>query len=184
MLNATPTYFQSHFGLILSVESWCSHHSCEISFNPILVWFYLNVCIYGIEFTFHLSIPFWSDFIVYFFPVSAETTSFFQSHFGLILSHTETLFNEVKNITFNPILVWFYLPAEWVIYRPRPSTFNPILVWFYRNRTEQNGRGLRQGEPTFNPILVWFYHVTDRLPFSQALPFQSHFGLILSQQLT
>ncbi len=58
------------------------------TFNPILVWFYQGVLkkyfvYYNVPF---LSIPFWSDFIPSYTTRSVYLDTFFQSHFGLILS--------------------------------------------------------------------------------------------------
>ena len=126
-----PT-FQSHFGLILS------HHkgpkdSQGLSFNPILVWFYLVRSAQQLE-----------------------KRKNFQSHFGLILSLPLLSKNIIIFSSFNPILVWFYLPAEWVKYRPRPSLSIPFWSDF---------------------ILM------NKLPEDIIKKyFQSHFGLILSNR--
>ena len=100
--------FQSHFGLILSQKIKTAEQELNKPFNPILVWFYQkHTCKRSCR-NRKLSIPFWSDFIIFgsvlafvsiwpfnpilvwFYPsVIAEMSfseSFFQSHFGLILS--------------------------------------------------------------------------------------------------
>ena len=90
-MNSLTGYdFQSHFGLILSVLAFASGFVSFWPFNPILVWFYQNsvwrCCVlYTI-----LSIPFWSDFIRWFFLEVVLMEKFdFQSHFGLILSGSD-----------------------------------------------------------------------------------------------
>ena len=78
-------YFQSHFGLILSSSDKVAAYSQYHSFNPILVWFYLDMLV--------------------------KTQIFapaFQSHFGLILSQITSQSASVSIRSFNPILVWFY----------------------------------------------------------------------------
>ncbi len=60
---------------------------------------------------------------------------------------------------------------------PANITFNPILVWFYRYL---NTKYLNRYIHTFNPILVWFYPTSSDCINHQPPHFQSHFGLILS----
>ncbi len=100
--------FQSHFGLILSSVPLFRVRTHSEPFNPILVWFYLlpnhPLRRTGLE----LSIPFWSDFIVFIPWLMIILSIAFQSHFGLILSVMKVLPTCRFRDTFNPILVWFY----------------------------------------------------------------------------
>ncbi len=114
---------------------WRWTTSWVVSFNPILVWFYRRRKRYSgnslLRFQSHfglilsqgssekswlsiteLSIPFWSDFITKpKFPILLDLNTF-QSHFGLILSVEEVLCILQRSISFNPILVWFYLKTK------------------------------------------------------------------------
>ncbi len=170
-------------------------------FNPILVWFYreLHRCSPLLEP--HLSIPFWSDFIQTFTLPALSTTNLsipfwsdfigyeqkhsvvdiihFQSHFGLILSWTQKK-RTCQLLTFNPILVWFYLNRLPGFAWDKRRTFNPILVWFYHT---SHVRAIPFHRDSFNPILVWFYHTKRTILANGITAFQSHFGLILSKQL-
>ena len=102
-------FFQSHFGLILSIALEVYKYMKSAAFNPILVWFYrlerdfetssfvkpfnpILVWFYH-ELLTHLqsvrlslSIPFWSDFIHGRSIEHVNEYPHFQSHFGLILS--------------------------------------------------------------------------------------------------
>ncbi len=100
--------FQSHFGLILSLRVLTTQSHTNSPFNPILVWFYhpwVRRETEGVIFQSHFGLI-----------LSARTDwcteageNSFQSHFGLILSSTVVRIALNKYITFNPILVWFYL---------------------------------------------------------------------------
>ena len=151
----------------------------NLTFNPILVWFYLFVDVESLNS--FLSIPFWSDFISVRYAWITKKLKDFQSHFGLILSLKKIEAMKLGVKAFNPILVWFYpcsshtaqlfpkrfqshfgLILSWAHGRSPCSlhcidilTFNPILVWFYRSTADKPI--LRP--VSFNPILVWFYRV-------------------------
>ena len=88
MMSSCTSTFQSHFGLILSMWKTPHLNKLLLAFNPILVWFYrvyarkrpkdcksfqshfglilsLRTCKRWLLYN-HLSIPFWSDFILFF----------------------------------------------------------------------------------------------------------------------
>ncbi len=153
----------------------------KVTFNPILVWFYLWLR-QGLQVNSRqLSIPFWSDFIL--------TSSLyeklgrkahFQSHFGLILSNTKTTAVSVFR-PFNPILVWFYQVVRFESFCYVFWAFNPILVWFYPQNT---GRVfllwlLRLSIPFWSDFIKPTYTLSLYLHDH----FQSHFGLILSPSI-
>ena len=78
----------------------------------------------------------------------------FQSHYGLILSHSSLSLLPSPPSCFNPTMVWFY--------RDKFSGFHNLITWF------QSHYGLilsdmgscRDLHPSsrFNPTMVWFYH--------------------------
>ncbi len=81
-------FFQSHYGLILSVghESTAKLLSKLLNaFNPTMVWFY------------HIWLV-----------TSCLDITAFQSHYGLILSKMQRQKNSTNSTTFNPTMVWFY----------------------------------------------------------------------------
>ncbi len=144
--------FQSHFGLILSLDNFVKVIYPFFAFNPILVWFYHARTAHAAD-ELHLSIPFWSDFIVALFPCVNS-----------------------RLCTFNPILVWFYPSPSVLSSGEHEPAFNPILVWFYHSATKM--RWLPNC--SFNPILVWFYRKlllqNSHQHFSQlSIPFWSDF---------
>ena len=195
------------------------------SFNPILVWFYLQFGVAAIDSVATLSIPFWSDFIKATNANWQKTTNDFQSHFGLILSATVEYVEKITQS--NAFQSHFGLILSNYIYSLKNDSgrsFNPILVWFYRSiaypwscllTTFQSHFGLilslsesfatpvsillsipfwsdfiipnelakAISNITFNPILVWFYPRRACCSHSRAGRFQSHFGLILSGKL-
>ena len=59
------TNFQSHYGLILSWSTCCNTDGCCFPFNPTMVWFYQHVRWSPFIAKWSLSIPLWSDFIIY-----------------------------------------------------------------------------------------------------------------------
>ena len=125
-----------------------------------------------------LSIPFWSDFILFLQALSFLKEYVFQSHFGLILSYSKVLFQDLKTLSFNPILVWFY--REWkkvADVHDNALTFNPILVWFY-----QSLAFTRRWKSWSLSIPFWsdFIFVGCLYYIIKLFTFQSHFGLILS----
>ncbi len=148
-----------------------------IAFNPILVWFYLEVFDVTNHYARILSIPFWSDFI--------RKPAFIIS---------------TCSYSFNPILVWFYLEYFWTLSvaplyfqshsglilsvrlaresHPRESTFNPILVWFYLVLGE-----IRRYVDSRLSIPFWSDFISTQKAISKRArkSFQSHSGLILSK---
>ena len=100
--------FQSHYGLILSSELWCSRNPGQRPFNPTMVWFY------------H-----WRK------EEDKQTENDFQSHYGLILSIVAAIRFDNENNAFNPTMVWFYRSTQFYqneLWLP----FNPTMVWFYQ----------------------------------------------------
>ncbi len=84
VLRIVDEDFQSHYGLILSLLLRVSQPLCK-SFNPTMVWFYLDLRQKETKRRKRLSIPLWSDFIT-------------------ALAHPEA----AANAAFNPTMVWFY----------------------------------------------------------------------------
>ena len=175
----TDDYFQSHFGLILSIPAlfnipalvllsipfWSDFipRGWEgISFDAYIFQSHFGLILspsstHSTKSYEMLSIPFWSDFIVMVAVVDSESGAvFFQSHFGLILSKFSKALHKVFCSPFNPILVWFYLTTK------------------YFQQTE-----FASFQSHFGLILSFtlFYCVSSVNVF-----FQSHFGLILSSQ--
>ena len=129
-----------------------------------MVWFYPLTFKESPEAAMYLSIPLWSDFILYnVSSTSGSITLFnFQSHYGLILSKFKTSSVYISFPPFNPTMVWFYrlrvdvttasatafqshyglilsqIRECFVIVRGEP--FNPTMVWFYRG-TLRRGTG-------------------------------------------
>ena len=199
LLNRSSDYFQSHFGLILSMVKnagsfftlsiFQSHFGLILSYFPVSVqtcitalsipfWsdFIQRLIFYGKLLRELLSIPFWSDFIKQPPLLIDNPATPFQSHFGLILSLVPVPYMQCSDCF--------------------QSHFGLILS----NRTGEPDE--LQNHP-FNPILVWFYLLVSKflhfryeclsIPFwsdfieheftwpnRRVLLFQSHFGLILS----
>ena len=167
--------FQSHFGLILSGAGTPSMTFLHETFNPILVWFYLWFIQTPASCSVKLSIPFWSDFIILLRSQQVKCLPCFQSHFGLILSEKFLEQEWQWLITFNPILVWFYL--------------HTIQTRHLRWKAFQSHFGLILSAPTtvysaigsssFNPILVWFYLALPSFFYEKvvalSIPFWSDF---------
>ena len=84
-------FFQSHYGLILSLASLTAVFGSELAFNPTMVWFYQFTEKRWTSSTSLLSIPLWSDFIKAMELNLKEKEAFFQSHYGLILSAVRAL---------------------------------------------------------------------------------------------
>ena len=63
--STSSVSFQSHYGLILSVIITVSPHTTLSPFNPTMVWFYHVHCCRLHYFYWFLSIPLWSDFIYF-----------------------------------------------------------------------------------------------------------------------
>ena len=123
-----------------------------LAFNPILVWFYLLNSISSRTFLAGLSIPFWSDFIGEGWDVDFCSCELSIPFWSDFIIIPNDI-AESMSLAFNPILVWFY---------PAVSLKVKIVV-------------------AFNPILVWFYRLMGDIAILQYQTFQSHFGLILSQ---
>ncbi len=120
-----------------------------------MVWFYpqtVHACLHDRKI---LSIPLWSDFISEVKLTSGPPITFFQSHYGLILSTSN----------FHSSLCYFF-------------TFNPTMVWFYRRYNGKRGR-----EHSWLSIPLWSDFIRDPNIgiFGECLCFQSHYGLILSR---
>ena len=62
-LSGTNYFFQSHYGLILSQLLHTTTPLNYITFNPTMVWFYLDMMARLPDKIDSLSIPLWSDFI-------------------------------------------------------------------------------------------------------------------------
>ena len=167
--------FQSHFGLILSLQQGRIRITTQLHFNPILVWFYLNYALRLDECIWFISIPFWSDFIAASLMSGELPDMAFQSHFGLILSvclswtglslrQFQSHFGLILSLLCS---VRFLLCSLY---------FNPILVWFY---PQSIVRVASLSEKYFNPILVWFYPLvcvhTKELLYQISIPFWSDF---------
>ena len=144
--------FQSHYGLILSLNGY--------SLTEHKYW---------------LSIPLWSDFIAVYPEMTLPALKCFQSHYGLILSIRWTFERLIPHSTFNPTMVWFYhvnyhvVAFVWENFQSHYGlilSFEPLSV---RNRAEtlsiplwsdfiQQLHALKQlPNSTFNPTMVWFY---------------------------
>ncbi len=173
--------FQSHFGLILSVHvSEVFSIDEALSFNPILVWFYQRSCSRA-----RPTIPrFQSHFgliLSHVWELHVESVHYcFQSHFGLILSVEDTVADEVVQVAFNPILVWFYLVFVTILNGHGTNIFQShfgLILSLIDNADKVDGHDAFQSH--FGLIL------SVSLPTSSdwnSNRFQSHFGLILSSQ--
>ncbi len=199
MSSPKPVNFQSHFGLILSINPKYAIPNYDSTFNPILVWFYQDF----VEKSTLLFVCFQSHFgliLSAFEKIKNKDKPNFQSHFGLILSSSSSRIVSTSTFTLS-IPFW----SDFIGIKPSPSDaeyfpFNPILVWFYRSgrrdyEVQANPHfqshfglilsleqevGISESALTFNPILVWFYLVKKHQWVVQSPVFQSHFGLILS----
>ena len=123
-------FFQSHFGLILSLDwGW------------------------GIRMRHLLSIPFWSDFIA-----RRENSTNYYKRLSIpfwsdFISNTEAMSRIVSFSSFNPILVWFYHQK-----RSYARSRGDILsIPFWSDFIKNERSDVLLPHPTFNPILVWFY---------------------------
>ena len=147
--------FQSHYGLILSRTHNTRSNRKKASFNPTMVWFYLQNLwsrllsptqtlsiplwsdfIWSTEnipcvLSYYLSIPLWSDFIHDRYLISIMDELNFQSHYGLILSCKQSHILQRSTRAFNPTMVWFY-PVQFKKTAFKHFSFNPTMVWFYR----------------------------------------------------
>ncbi len=152
----------------------------DVTFNPTMVWFYHEspfVYFTSVNITFNPT-------MVWFYPSSPSSflkyLYFFQSHYGLILSHRTSRMQFMLSWSFNPTMVWFYLlkfksnPVWRLAFNPTMvwfyqitrqnrftvdvQAFNPTMVWFYR---KWDIKKLLYTNWTFNPTMVWFYHFTS-----------------------
>ena len=167
--------FQSHYGLILSVEIYRKKKERK-----------------------HLSIPLWSDFIIINELFKKIKLLTFQSHYGLILSLTVDNIVSTVFCTFNPTMVWFYQSLLYSLDHsimhlsiPLWSDFiKPCKVpWNNKPLSFQSHYGLILSLLWF---LVFFELVILSIPLWSdfifvggfciwnQISFQSHYGLILS----
>ena len=124
------------------------------TFNPTMVWFYQPRKTKTSMARKRLSIPLWSDFIQIELSDLYFEDSYFQSHYGLILSREEVQRPIHVREPFNPTMVWFY---HWAanIGREDYKTFNPTMVWFYQIVIVY--QKVEYPYNSFNPTMVWFY---------------------------
>ena len=149
----TNSYFQSHYGLILS-DAMSIMRTLTEAFNPTMVWFYPETA----------------------FNLEAEPVEDFQSHYGLILSIAENKKRELQKWLSIPLWSDFIVEGEPedVPYISFQSHYGLILsgVELQQHRshrcTFQSHYGL-----ILSAVMTIFNFVTIS-------PFQSHYGLILS----
>ena len=126
----------------------------------------------------------------------------FQSHFGLILSISDT-YSVALLVSFNPILVWFYLRKAWrgrkraenfqshfglILSRKAPTPCSvevclSIPFWSDFIPTDRQKRPPRYGLLSI-PFWSDFIIEEDENEGDIIVNFQSHFGLILSRVST
>ena len=148
--------FQSHFGLILSFESKVMECYVGKTFNPILVWFYLVL---------------WAKW--------TNWKGCFQSHFGLILSNLKDMLKLANSKDFQSHfgLILSTTPSIEL------ATTKQLSIPFWSDFILFHLFQFRVFQFPFNPILVWFYHRNHDPTLDCQTVFQSHFGLILSNNL-
>ena len=113
LVHRYPFYFQSHYGLILSVKqaevtsitlltsAFQSHYGLILS----------DKYKYPYKSLYQLSIPLWSDFIQW------------------------RGWNPIRTFNaFNPTMVWFYLLPVQLSNLITFHSFNPTMVWFYQTQ--------------------------------------------------
>ena len=122
--------FQSHYGLILSICERESGFTFWCTFNPTMVWFYLKGKTGTQRWKYCLSIPLWSDFILFLSISNCPPDASFQSHYGLILSRTNLDFWTPSTFLSIPLWSDFISLLTWTG-RNTGSPFNPTMVWFY-----------------------------------------------------
>ncbi len=193
--------FQSHYGLILSGTYVPYPVTIEEPFNPTMVWFYL-----GCKAVWHwyrgiLSIPLWSDFILKLFWNHIFEQSFFQSHYGLILSRAWVGWDTTTKAAFNPTMVWFYRCS--ISNSSNVHEDLSIPLWSDFITTVRYGRlmSLAGFQSHYGLILsrvqtstdcsnqwlsipLWsdFIDMRKRVRIHVLMHFQSHYGLILSER--
>ncbi len=167
-----------------------------------MVWFYLLDYGKVKHYTVLLSIPLWSDFIVWKSLRLFRRIYAFQSHYGLILSGGFTPERDQKIANpFNPTMVWFYplsllllllilialsipLWSDFIFYLFVSSLSPPerlsIPLWsdFIRQRTMDICSKEANFQSHYGLILSYLCHTT--LLTTVITFFQSHYGLILS----
>ena len=142
-----------------------------------MVWFYRLIWFCSCIRMHTLSIPLWSDFITLVYNVLHLRSTFFQSHYGLILSLFKHIYGIWKEISFNPTMVWFYPAVKRLVYRSKIKLSIPLWSDFIYKLWLISITIWR----AFNPTMVWFYHQQAVHTELDSISFQSHYGLILSQ---
>ena len=177
--NDGTKYFQSHYGLILSLKFSARFFQTFPAFNPTMVWFY-RINSGGYDFyEKHLSIPLWSDFIL-------------QSVQSLRKNSLQP---------FNPTMVWFYHCR--IRSQIRTSVLSiPLWSDFIINEVEHVGVKIFLSIPLWSDFIVqkyiellsnlselsiplWsdFIERVRENPRRAFMPFHAHYGLILSRGL-
>ncbi len=154
VVTAPARYFQSHFGLILSIEYFEKLVERGFAFNPILVWFYRPSQSTRTVPLWELSIPFWSDFIDMFSQKILQ-----------------------MSMAFNPILVWFYLFAQVKLWR----RYIHLSIPFWSDFILESGAWPVELQVLSIPFWSDFISRYQFNPIQLCFVFQSHFGLILSE---
>ena len=126
------------------------------TFNPTMVWFYLSILYDAGVLYVALSIPLWSDFI-----------------------KIQNINEEYILCTFNPTMVWFYPCIVFNKDFPEMPSFNPTMVWFYPYPIFKK---LTLCYVLSIPLWSDFIVGTETYVTAVGLPFQSHYGLILSSE--
>ena len=143
-----------------------------------MVWFYLSLIINSEPLAVvSLSIPLWSDFIRIKDITYCKPDKIFQSHYGLILSQLLSPDSNFCAVLSIPLWSDFITGAYWRVSSSSIS-FNPTMVWFYLLTLFTLFLNF-----ALLSIPLWSDFITKerRLRFELNIPFQSHYGLILSQ---
>ena len=125
-----------------------------------------------------LSIPLWSDFIFRTRFISRTESTRFQSHYGLILSEWLLCWWVENRFTFNPTMVWFYLPVLLklssvdIIFQShyglilsgwRTDILNfhnkKLSIPLWSDFIDGTNTQSHSFNSSFNPTMVWFYHI-------------------------
>ncbi len=105
----------------------------------------------------------------------------FQSHYGLILSEICILHEKISKPIFQShygLILSFSSKLSVVCWI---RTFNPTMVWFYRR---PRWRSYKRKSGLSIPLWSDFISTVIIILSPQILPFQSHYGLILSHVFT
>ena len=166
--------FQSHYGLILSSNSWVDWNKAKEPFNPTMVWFYRK-----------------PDFV-------SREWGFFQSHYGLILSSLQHQWHFYQAWAFNPTMVWFYRNSLQAssddftglsipLWSDFITTFTQGYIGFRVGFQSHYGlilsatRSQNYHEQFILSIPLWSDFISSfTFRLQRAGTFQSHYGLILS----